>query len=64
MSLIVSIRTGEGVVMASDSRMTTTVMRSAGDVKSQFVGAHFSDTTYKLSCLEAVSVCLHVVMPL
>ena len=47
MSLIVSIRTGEGVVMASDSRMTTTVMRSAGDVKSQFVGAHFSDTTYK-----------------
>lgn len=59
MSLIVSIRTGEGIVMASDSRMTTTIVRPMGATKN-FVGAHFSDTTYKTFMLDnriGVSTC-------
>lgn len=42
MSLIISVRTGDGIVMASDSRVTVTTDRQH-DV-------HFSDTTYKTFC--------------
>jgi len=60
MSLIVSVRTSEGLVMASDSRMTTTVKKVDGSGHHDFVGAHFSDTTYKTFALNkriGVSTC-------
>lgn len=43
MSLIVSVRTDDGIVMASDSRVTVTTNRQHE--------VHFSDTTYKTFCL-------------
>ena len=52
MSLIISVRTNEGIVMASDSRMTLHT-GSMGQV-------HFSDTLYKTFCIDkriGISTC-------
>lgn len=43
MSLIISVRVDDGIVMASDSRVTVTTNRQHE--------VHFSDTTYKTFCL-------------
>ena len=43
MSLIISVRVDDGIVMASDSRVTITTNRQHE--------VHFSDTTYKTFCL-------------
>ena len=55
MSLIISIRTYEGIVMASDSRATSSINVSNGRRE-----IHFSDTSYKTFCLGArfgISTC-------
>lgn len=55
MSLIISIRTYEGIVMASDSRATSSTNVSNGSSE-----IHFSDTSYKTFCLGArfgISTC-------
>ena len=52
MSLIISVRTNEGIVMASDSRMTLHA-GATGQV-------HFSDTLYKTFCIDkriGISTC-------
>ncbi len=48
MSLIITVYTNEGIVMASDSRLCLTTTNNYSDGRSvRNIGAHCTDTTYK-----------------
>lgn len=48
MSLIVTVYTNEGIIMASDSRMSLTTTTTYSDGKTvKSIGSHCTDTTYK-----------------
>lgn len=47
MSLIITVCTSEGIVMASDSRSTYNKTETNGTSKTIKFGVHFTDTTYK-----------------
>ena len=47
MSLIITVCTSEGIVMASDSRSTYNRTEMLGTTKTIKFGVHFTDTTYK-----------------
>lgn len=47
MSLIVTVCTSEGIVMASDSRSSLTKTNVIGENNYIEIGAHYSDSTYK-----------------
>lgn len=47
MSLIITVCTSEGIVMASDSRSTYNKTETNGTTKTVKFGVHFTDTTYK-----------------
>lgn len=47
MSLIITVYTGEGIVMASDSRITMTSEQKSGDSTTVNVGAFMADSTFK-----------------
>jgi len=57
MSLIITVCTSEGIVMASDSRSTYNRTETVGDSKVLKYGIHFSDTTYKtFMCDERIGI--------
>ena len=57
MSLIVTVCTSEGLVMASDSRSTYNRTESNQTTKTIKYGIHFSDTTYKtFMCDERIGI--------
>lgn len=47
MSLIITVHTGEGIVMASDSRMTMSTTKTSGATTTVNVGAHMADSSFK-----------------
>lgn len=57
MSLIITVCTSEGIVMASDSRSTYNQTTNNGASKTIKYGIHFSDTTYKsFLCDERIGI--------
>lgn len=47
MSLIITVRTAEGIVMASDSRMSFNRTDNNNGVQTVLFGIHYTDTSYK-----------------
>lgn len=57
MSLIITVCTSEGIVLASDSRSTYTRTENSGGTKTIKYGIHSSDTTYKtFMCDERIGI--------
>lgn len=57
MSLIITVCTSEGIVMASDSRSTYNRTENNGTNKITKYGIHYSDTTYKtFKCGERIGI--------